>query len=124
MSFGCGSFAMRIFCPAWISTVVTVLDGLPAGERRLGAAPACAAMCAERGVHRRHTLAAAESFGTFDRPVLLAWGADDRLFPMSLAERLAALLPDARVIPVAGARTFIPEDQPEILAKLVTEFAG
>ena len=76
-----------------------------------------------RAVHRRHTLAAAESFGAFDRPVLLAWGEDDRLFPMSLAERLAALLPAARVVPVAGARTFIPEDQPEILAKLVTEFA-
>jgi pimeloyl-ACP methyl ester carboxylesterase len=76
-----------------------------------------------RAVHRRHTLAAAESFGAFDRPVLLAWGEDDRLFPMSLAERLAALLPAARVVPVAGARTFIPEDQPEILAKLVAEFA-
>jgi pimeloyl-ACP methyl ester carboxylesterase len=77
-----------------------------------------------RAVHRRYTLAAADSLGAFDRPVLLAWGEDDRLFPLSLAERLAALLPDARVIPVAGARTFVPEDQPEVLAKLVAEFAG
>jgi len=77
-----------------------------------------------RAVHRRHTLAAAESFGAFDRPVLLAWGEDDRLFPMTLAERLAARLPDARVVPVTGARTFVPEDQPEMLAKLVSEFAG
>ena len=77
-----------------------------------------------RAVHPRHTLAAAESFGAFDRPVLLVWGQDDRLFPMSLAERVAALLPDARVVPVAGARTFVPEDQPEVLAKLVAEFAG
>jgi pimeloyl-ACP methyl ester carboxylesterase len=77
-----------------------------------------------RAVHCRHTLAAAESFGAFHRPVLLAWGEDDRLFPMSLAERLAALLPDARVVSVAGARTFVPEDQPEMLAKLVAEFAG
>jgi pimeloyl-ACP methyl ester carboxylesterase len=77
-----------------------------------------------RAVHPRHTLAAAESFGTFDRPVLLAWGQDDRLFPMSLAERVAALLPDARVVPVAGARTFVPEDQPDVLAELVAEFAG
>ena len=77
-----------------------------------------------RAVHPRHTLAASESFGAFDRPVLLAWGQDDRLFPMSLAERVAALLPDARVVPVAGARTFVPEDQPDMLAKLVAEFAG
>jgi pimeloyl-ACP methyl ester carboxylesterase len=77
-----------------------------------------------RGVHRRHTLAAAETFGAFDRPVLLAWGVDDRLFPVSLAQRLAGLLPDARLVPVAGARTFVPEDQAEVLAKLISEFAG
>jgi pimeloyl-ACP methyl ester carboxylesterase len=77
-----------------------------------------------RGVHRRHTLAAAETFGAFDRPVLLACGVDDRLFPVSLAQRLAGLLPDARLMPVPGARTFVPEDQPEVLAKLITEFAG
>jgi pimeloyl-ACP methyl ester carboxylesterase len=60
----------------------------------------------------------------FHRPVLLAWGEDDRLFPLSLAERLAELLPDARIVSVAGARTLVPEDQPEMLAKLVAEFAG
>ncbi|MQA88120.1 MAG: alpha/beta fold hydrolase [Streptosporangiales bacterium] len=76
-----------------------------------------------RGVHRRHTLAAAESFGSYDRPVLLAWAEDDRLFPMSLARRLADMLPDARLAPVAGSRTFIPEDQPAALADLIVEFA-
>jgi pimeloyl-ACP methyl ester carboxylesterase len=77
-----------------------------------------------RGVHRRHTLAAAASFGSFGRPVLLAWAEDDRLFPLSLAQRLAALLPDARLVIVAGARTFIPEDQPAALAELIAEFAA
>ena len=77
-----------------------------------------------RAVHRRHTLAAAESFGSFDRPVLLAWAEDDRLFPMSLARRLAGMLPDARLAAVAGARTFVPEDQPDALADLIVEFAG
>lgn len=77
-----------------------------------------------RGVHRRHTLAAAEAFGGFDRPVLLAWGEDDRLFPMSLARRLAEMLPAARLAPVAGARTFVPEDRPEALAKLIVDFAS
>jgi pimeloyl-ACP methyl ester carboxylesterase len=75
------------------------------------------------GVHRRHTLAAAESFGSFDRPVLLAWAANDRLFPMSLAHRLAAMLPDARLSVVMGSRTFVPEDQPGVLADLIVEFA-
>ena len=33
----------------------------------------------------------------FHRPVLLAWAREDRLFPLSLASRLAAVLPDARL---------------------------
>jgi pimeloyl-ACP methyl ester carboxylesterase len=77
-----------------------------------------------RGVHRRHTLAAAASFGSFYRPVLLAWAEQDRLFPVSLARRLAGLLPDARLVTVAGSATFIPEDQPAALAALIVEFAG
>lgn len=77
-----------------------------------------------RGVHRRHTLAAAASFGSFDRPVLLAWADGDLLFPMSLARRLAGLLPDARLATVAGSRTFIPEDQPAALAEIIAAFAG
>ncbi|SEC25295.1 Pimeloyl-ACP methyl ester carboxylesterase [Streptomyces sp. 3213] len=76
-----------------------------------------------RGVHRRHTLEAAAAFSAYDRPVLLAWGEDDRLFPLSLAHRLAALLPDARVSVVAGSRTFVPEDRPEELGDLIVEFA-
>lgn len=75
-------------------------------------------------VHRRHTLAAARSFGSFDRPVLLAWAENDRFFPMSLARRLADLFPDARLVPVADSATFIPEDQPAVLAGLVVEFAA
>ncbi|TDC56422.1 alpha/beta fold hydrolase [Actinomadura sp. KC345] len=76
------------------------------------------------GVHPRLTLAAARSFGSFDRPVLLAWAENDRLFPMSLARRLAALFPDARLVSVADSATFIPEDRPAALAELVVEFAA
>lgn len=75
-----------------------------------------------RGVHRRHTLGAARSFGRFDRPVLLAWAEEERLFPVSLARRLGGLLPDARLALVADSRTFIPEDRPADLAALVIEF--
>ncbi|MCW2754299.1 MAG: putative oxidoreductase [Marmoricola sp.] len=76
------------------------------------------------GVHRRHTLAAAEVLPEFERPVLLAWGAEDRFFPMSLAERLAAILPDARIVAVPDAATLVPVDQPEVLVGLVAEFIG
>lgn len=76
-----------------------------------------------RGVHRRHTLAAARSLPSFTKPVLLAWAAEDRLFPLELAHRLAGLLPHATVIPIPDAYTFIPEDRPERLAELVVAFA-
>ncbi len=77
-----------------------------------------------REVHPRHTLAAAEKLRTFDRPVLLAWAAEDKLFPIRLAHRLAALLPDAKLVEVPDSYTFISEDQPAVLARHVVEFAG
>jgi pimeloyl-ACP methyl ester carboxylesterase len=77
-----------------------------------------------RGVHRRHTQAAARRLPRFTKPVLLAWAADDRVFPISLAHRLADVLPDAEVVPIEDTYTFVPEDQPDRLAELVVEFAG
>ena len=71
----------------------------------------------------RLTLDAAERLRGFDRPVLFPWGTDDRLFPLEHARRLAAMLPDARVAPVAGSRTFVMLDRPDQLASLVAEFA-
>lgn len=76
-----------------------------------------------RGVHRRHTLAAARSLPQFTKPVLLVWAAEDRLFPLKLAHRLAALLPDASVVTIPDSFTFVPEDQPALLAGLVVDFA-
>jgi len=76
-----------------------------------------------RGVHRRHTLAAATAFPTFAKPVLLAWTTEDRLFPLELAHRLAGLLPQATVVAIDDSYTFVPEDQPELLTKLVIDFA-
>ncbi|WP_410625532.1 alpha/beta fold hydrolase [Amycolatopsis sp. cmx-8-4] len=77
-----------------------------------------------RDVHPRHTLAAAAALRTFDRPVLLAWASEDKLFPIALAHRLAALLPDAKLVEIADSYTFVSEDQPAVLARHVVEFAG
>lgn len=75
-------------------------------------------------VHRRYTLAAAETLRGFTKPVLLAWATEDKLFPLSLGKRLAGVLPDARLVEVSDSYTFVPEDQPAVLAELITEFAG
>jgi pimeloyl-ACP methyl ester carboxylesterase len=76
------------------------------------------------GVHNRYTLAAATALTGFDRPVLLVRAQDDRIFPARLFDRLAATLPDARLVTVADSYTFVPEDQPSELARLIVEFAA
>ncbi|MCD2195461.1 alpha/beta hydrolase [Actinomycetospora endophytica] len=75
-----------------------------------------------RGVDRRHTLAAADRFGEVDLPVLLAWAVEDRVFPISLAHRIAARLPNARIAPVEDSFCFVPQDRPDRLAELIREF--
>jgi pimeloyl-ACP methyl ester carboxylesterase len=64
---------------------------------------------------------AAELAG-FAGPALLAWGTDDAFFPYEHAERLAAILPHARVEPVADSRTWVMVDQPERTAALIRNF--
>jgi pimeloyl-ACP methyl ester carboxylesterase len=77
-----------------------------------------------RGIDKRHTLAAAEKLSGFDRPVLLAWAEQDKLFPMEYPRRLAAILPDATIETVRDSYTFVPEDQPTWLAERIVEFAS
>jgi pimeloyl-ACP methyl ester carboxylesterase len=59
----------------------------------------------------------------FTRPALLAWAADDKFFPAEHAQRLAAILPDARVHLITGSRTWVMLDQPERTAQLIAELA-
>jgi pimeloyl-ACP methyl ester carboxylesterase len=72
-----------------------------------------------RGISAQHTLTAAERLKSFDRPALIAWGIRDRFFPLSDAERLARTLPNARLVAIDDARTFVQLDQPQQLAELV-----
>lgn len=58
----------------------------------------------------------------FDRPALLAWAVEDKFFPFSHAERLAAILPDARVERIERSRTLVMVDQPDRLASLLRHF--
>lgn len=75
-----------------------------------------------RGVDARHTLAAAEKLKRFERPVLLAWAAEDRLFPLDYARRLADALPDAELVAIDDSYTFVPEDRPEPLVEAIAAF--
>ena len=77
-----------------------------------------------RGISSRYTLEAATRFGSFDKPVLVAWATDDRVFPLTHAERLAAAFPQGRLERIEDSYTFVPIDQPERTAELVGAFAG
>ena len=77
-----------------------------------------------RGIDSRHTLAAAERLRGFDRPALVAWAAEDKVFPIAHGRRLAELLPQGRFELVEDSRTYIPEDQPDALVRLVRELAA
>lgn len=68
------------------------------------------------------TYEAAESLRGFDKPALVLWADDDKLFPREHGIRLAELLPQGRFDTIADSRTFIPEEQPERLAAIVREF--
>jgi pimeloyl-ACP methyl ester carboxylesterase len=74
------------------------------------------------GLDPRYTLDAAAGLTRFDRPALIAWSAEDRFFPPAHGQRLARILPDARLESIPGARTFSAEDRPERLAELIASF--
>lgn len=77
-----------------------------------------------RHIDKRLTLDAAAKLSAFERPVLLAWSSEDRFFKIAFAERLATVFPHSRLEAVADAYTFLPEDQPGVLADLIAGFAA
>jgi pimeloyl-ACP methyl ester carboxylesterase len=69
-------------------------------------------------------LDATAKLASWDKPAMIAWSANDRFFPAEHAERLAKIIPGARLEWIEGARTFSPEDRPDRLAELIASFAG
>jgi len=67
-------------------------------------------------------LDAAGAIPAFDRPVLLIWGDSCDFFPLADAQRLAAEFPDAELVPVPGAKTWVPVDAPAAVADAIAEF--
>jgi pimeloyl-ACP methyl ester carboxylesterase len=76
-----------------------------------------------KGFSPSHTLAAAERFGEFTKPVLIAWAPEDRFFKLANAERLRDAFPDARLERIEDSYTYVMIDQPERTAQLIAEFA-
>jgi len=75
------------------------------------------------GMNKRHTLAAAAALRGTRFPLLLAWAPGDRYFPISYAQRLAAEVGGAKLVEIPDSATFIPLDQPQLLAAQIADFA-
>ena len=75
-----------------------------------------------RGARPGRLEEAAGRAGSFDRPVLVVWAAEDRIMPLAHGRRLAALFPKGDYREIADSRTLIPEDQPTALADAIREF--
>jgi len=75
-----------------------------------------------KGISTRYTLEAAEALRHFDKPALLAWAREDRLFPIDFAKRMVEILPQGRLELIDDSYTFVPEDQPERLVQVIEQF--
>jgi len=75
---------------------------------------------ARRG--RREMLAATTALASFERPVLVVWGPDDRMMRPANGRRLAGAFPDARLVEVEGSYVLMPIDQPAALSQALREF--
>jgi pimeloyl-ACP methyl ester carboxylesterase len=75
------------------------------------------------GISNRYTLEAAQHFGEFTKPVLIAWAPEDRFFKLRYGERMAREFPNARLELIEDSYTFVPIDQPERTAELIAAFA-
>jgi pimeloyl-ACP methyl ester carboxylesterase len=76
-----------------------------------------------RAISSRYTLDAAKRFREFDRPVLVAWAPEDRVFPFRHAERMAKAFPNARLERIEDSYAFVSIDQPQRTADLIASFA-
>ncbi|MDX6602224.1 MAG: hypothetical protein QOF13_1426 [Solirubrobacterales bacterium] len=75
------------------------------------------------GMNKRYTLEAAERLSASELPVLLTWAPGDKFFPISYAERLERETPNARIVQIPDAKTFVALDQPQLLANEIAAFA-
>jgi pimeloyl-ACP methyl ester carboxylesterase len=74
------------------------------------------------GMNKRYTLEAAERLSESELPLLLAWAPGDKFFPISYAERLEKETPNARLVQIPQASTFVALDQPGRLADEIATF--
>jgi pimeloyl-ACP methyl ester carboxylesterase len=69
-----------------------------------------------RHVDPRDLLDVSTRLDRFGKPVRLIWGTADPFFKVALAHRLRDSFADATLVEIATGRTFLPLDEPELVA--------
>lgn len=78
-----------------------------------------------RGIDDALTLSLPGELKRQEISVLLAWGAEDELFPLDLARRLClAIGENAFLVEIPDAKTFVPHDAPKALASTILAFTA
>jgi pimeloyl-ACP methyl ester carboxylesterase len=72
---------------------------------------------------KRQMRAATRKLRAFDRPVLVVWDAEGPMMPTSEGRRLADAFPNSRYVELPDCYTLIPLDQPQALAREISQFA-
>ena len=74
------------------------------------------------GLNTSHTMMVVDRHHTIAAKTLLVWGVDDPWQPVGDGEKLAAEIPDARLVRVANASHWIQQDAPDEWLAPVLEF--
>lgn len=77
-----------------------------------------------RGIARTNLTEVSNRMNRFTKPVSLVWGQADRCFTPALGRRLADRFAHATMIPVPGAKTFVPLDNPAAVADAVASIGA
>ena len=75
-----------------------------------------------RDISPKYTNRAALGLAEYAAPVLVAWAAEDRFFPIEHGRKLSQIVPDGRFVTIEDSYTFVSEDQPQALAKQIGAF--
>jgi pimeloyl-ACP methyl ester carboxylesterase len=77
-----------------------------------------------RHVSKTDLTDAATRLSRFTKPVSIVWGQADRCFTPSLGRRLAKQFPNATMIEVPGAKTFVALDNPEAVVSAIEKIGA
>ena len=72
----------------------------------------------------RHTREIEPRYGEIQTPTLVLWGAQDGWLDPEFGQKLARMIPSARLSLIPGAGHFLPEDRPDAVAAELAAFFG